>query len=234
MLLQVDRVSAGYRNREVLRDVSLALEAGERLLLAGPNGCGKSTLLKVIAGTLRASAGDILLQGCSIRLSSPARRVGLGLGYLPQVRNVFPSLTVGDNLRLSLLHASSSDFSVRQEWALTVFPFLRSALPRRAGLLSGGERQALAIAMATLKRPKLLLLDEPTAGLSPRAAQGILASLRRVQAEEGFACIVVEHNLLELQDWASRAVIMSQGRFVAEETDLSRLLSPEYLAKHYF
>lgn len=234
MLFHLDHICAGYDKREVLHGVSLAVNQGENLLLAGPNGCGKSTLLKIAAGILQAQSGEVILDGQSLRRRSAEQRVDLGVCYLPQTRNLFPSLTVGDNLRLSVLQSCDTDFRAKLEWVLGTFPFLRGVLGKRAGLLSGGERQALATSMVLIKRPRVLLLDEPTAGLSPRASHDILASLRQVQEREKLTCIIVEHNLAEMRGWASRAVVMIQGRMVAEETDVAKLMSREYLEKHYF
>lgn len=149
-----------------------------------------------------------------------------------QTRNMFPSLSVEENLHLSFWHGDGA-FATRRDWVLSVFPILRDRLQRRAGLLSGGERQALAIDMVLIRPVELLLLDEPTAGLSPKAAIELLEALQRAQREETFTCIMVEHNLRLIQPWVTRVLVMQQGRVVADRGDSGLLIDPEQLQRFY-
>ena len=232
-MLLVKNIVAGYQNRPVLHNVSLSAFHGESVLLIGPNGCGKTTLLKTLAGTLRASEGHVTFQGKDVSAWHTERRVRAGLGYLMQTRNIFPSLTVEENLDLSAW-GENGNYEERHQWVLSMFPMLKDRLDRRAGFLSGGERQALAIGMVLMRPAKMLLLDEPTAGLSPKAATMVLEALHAAQAAAKFTSLIVEHNLRLVHQWVTRVVVMNQGRVVGEEADPSALLSPEKLQRYYF
>ena len=232
-LLEAKGVDAGYRERPVLRGISLRVEQGERLLLIGPNGCGKTTLLKVLAGALSPRSGSILFRGQNVTRSPAHIRVRSGLGFLMQTRNIFPSLTADENLQLGFW-GRRREYRDRKKWLLTVFPMLRDSLSRRAGLLSGGERQALAIGMTLMRRVELLLLDEPTAGLSPKAAAAVLAAIDEAQQTAGFTSVIVEHNLRLVHDKVSRVVVMDQGRIVEGHGDPSIILNQKALQEHYF
>lgn len=232
-VISVASVFAGYRDRPVLHDVSVEVARNERAALIGPNGCGKTTLLKVVAGALRPTAGRVVFRGTDVVHVPGHQRIRMGMGYLMQTRNIFPSLSVEENLHLSFWHGDGA-FLARRDWVLRVFPMLRDRLQRRAGFLSGGERQALAIGMVLIRPVELLLLDEPTAGLSPKAAVQILEALHRAQAEERFSCIMVEHNLRLIQPWVTRVLVMQQGRVVADRNDPGILLDQEQLQRFYF
>jgi branched-chain amino acid transport system ATP-binding protein len=233
-VLRVSDITAGYGGRRVLSGVSLCVTPAERMLVVGPNGSGKSTLLKVIVGLVKQSKGEVFFHGENLLHLSPENRVVRGMGYLAQTRNIFASLTVYDNLHLSACHITEQEFHDRQEWVLGVFPLLRDKLSRRAGLLSGGERQALAIGMVLLKKSSLFLFDEPTAGLAPKAALDILAGLRTAHQQTGFACLIVTHNIRHVQDWVDRAVVMVQGRIAEQVSDVGKLRGKEFLERHYF
>jgi len=232
-ILSLSGIHAGYRDRPVLHDVSLVIARNERAALIGPNGCGKTTLLKVIAGALRPTNGSVAFYGTDIAHMPCHQRIRIGMGYLMQTRNIFPSLTVEENLRLSFWHGDGA-FVARRDWVLSIFPMLRDQLQRRAGFLSGGERQALAVGMVLIRPVELLLLDEPTAGLSPKAAVEILEALHRAQSEERFSFVMVEHNLRLIQPWVTRVLIMQQGRVVADRNDPGILLDQEQLQRFYF
>ncbi|MDX9976307.1 MAG: ATP-binding cassette domain-containing protein [FCB group bacterium] len=233
-VLRISELSAGYGERQVLTGVSLSLPAGERALLAGPNGSGKSTLLKAIAGVVAPSAGTVAFNGTPLDGWPTEKRIRSGMGYLAQSRNVFPSLSVHDNLMLSAMHDAEAAFAQRVEWVLQLFPFLGDKLARRAGLLSGGERQALAVGMVLMKKSDLYMFDEPTAGLAPTAAAGILDGLKAAQGQAGFACLIVEHNIRHVQGWIDRAIVMVQGRIVEDVADAERLRDGKFLEQHYF
>jgi len=232
-ILATEHIDGGYQGRKVLHDVTLRVNAGEHLLLIGPNGCGKTTLLKVLAGVLKSDAGRVLFLGQDISSVPAHRRMRHGMGYLMQTGNIFPSLTVNENLHLSYWHGDG-DFRAHRDRLLTVFPMLKDRLARRAGLLSGGERQALAVCMVMIRPAELLLLDEPTAGLAPKAAEEMLRAIREAQMTLKFASVMVEHNLRLVHTWVSRVIAMKQGRVAGEETDPSVLLNHDQLQKYYF
>jgi ABC-type branched-subunit amino acid transport system ATPase component len=215
-ILEAQNIMAGYNGREVLKDVSLRIGEAERILVTGPNGCGKTTLLRVLAGILRQRTGHISLKGVDISATSCYERCRLGIGYLMQTRNVFPSLTIEENLRLGGW-ASKEKYEIRREQILELFPFLKEKFNFRAGLLSGGQRQSLAIAMVLMRHIEVLLLDEPTAGLSPNAAGQVLEALQSIDKKSCWSVIIVEHNLRRIMPWVSRLVVMDQGSIVTEE-----------------
>lgn len=233
-ILKVENVVCGYDERPVLNGISLYLSPGETILLAGPNGCGKSTLLKAIVGALPLTSGHIFFDNDEFKSISTERRINAGIGYLRQTANIFPSLTSKENLELSGLAMSKRELSEKIDEVLENFNFLKDVLGKRAGTLSGGQRQALAIAMVLLHPRTLYLLDEPTAGLSPKAASDIIEQIKNF-ALNGKKCTVlmVEHRL-ELLDWVSRAYILLQGKIKAETTDASKFLDAKWLAEHYF
>ena len=232
-ILSAQNISAGYNGRQVLHQVSLYAVTGEKILLIGPNGSGKTTLLKVFSGVLLPRTGRVIFREKDISRIPVHRRISKGLGYLMQTRNIFPSLTVEENLHLCFWR-QTGNYAERREWILEVFPMLKDKLQRRAGLLSGGERQALAISMVLMRPVDLLLLDEPTAGLSPKAADTILQAVHKAQKTIGFTSIMVEHNLRLVHQWISRVLVMNQGRIIAEEKDSSVLMNQEVLQRYYF
>ncbi len=233
LLLSIDSVSAGYRDRPVLHEIGFSVSDAERIVLIGPNGCGKTTLLKVIAGAVSPETGRVEFRGTDLSHTATHVRIQRGIGYLMQSNNIFPSLSVDENLHLSFWHGNG-EYAAMREWVLHVFPMLKERLKGRAGLLSGGERQALAIGMVLMRPVDLLLLDEPSAGLSPKAASDILEALHRAQQDAAFTSIVVEHNLRLVQPWITRVLVMDQGRIVADRDDPASLLDAEQLQRYYF
>ena len=207
-LLSVEHLSCGYGDRPVLNDVNLTVKEGETVLIAGPNGCGKSTLLKAIIGMLPLTGGDIRFQGRSITSLSTEQRVLSGIGYLRQTDNIFPSQTVDENLALAGLTLPRATYADSRAEMLDLFDFLKPKLNVRAGSLSGGQRQALALAMVFLRPQKLYLLDEPTAGLSPKAAEEIVENVRVfVSRGQKSSVLMVEHRL-ELLEWVTGKVYL--------------------------
>ncbi|MGI6525407.1 MAG: ATP-binding cassette domain-containing protein [Bdellovibrionota bacterium] len=233
-ILSLQDLYCGYGTRPVLKGINFIVHKGESVLLAGPNGCGKSTLLKAIAGVVPLSSGTISFNGAVLDHNSIEERINSGIGYLRQTGNIFPSQTVSENLRLSGLTLTTKEFSSALERVLALFDFLRNRLEDRAGTLSGGQRQALAIAMVLLHKRKLYLFDEPTAGLAPKAARDIIERIRRFSKEDSEQSVVIVEHRLELLDWVDRAVILLQGEVKVESEDASQFLNPEWLAKHYF
>jgi ABC-type branched-subunit amino acid transport system ATPase component len=232
-ILTVEHINGGYDDRRVLHDITLQVSEDERILLIGPNGCGKTTLLKIMAGSLKPESGRVVFEDHDITHIPEHARMRMEFGYLMQTSNIFPSLTVDENLHLSFWHGSG-EYQVQRDQHLQIFPDLRDKLSRRAGLLSGGERQMLAVCMVLMRPVKLLLLDEPTAGLAPKAAENILRAIHEAQASFGFSSIMVEHNLRLVNHWMSRVLVMKQGRIVREERDPKSLLSHDRLQGYYF
>ena len=233
-ILKIDHLSCGYGERPVLNDVSLAVREGEAVLIAGPNGCGKSTLLKATVGALPLTAGDVVFGGESLADKSVEERVRLGLGYLRQTDNIFPGQTVEENLQLAGMSLSKATYATARDEMLALFDFLVPKLGQRAGSLSGGQRQALALAMVFMRPQRLYLLDEPSAGLSPKSAQDIIERIRRFAKEDAKRAIVMVEHRLDLLAWIDRAVFLSQGQVKAETSDSRQFLDPNWLSKNYF
>ena len=233
-ILKIDHLSCGYGERPVLNDVSLTVSEGEVVLIAGPNGCGKSTLLKATVGALPLTAGDIAFGGETLAGKSVEERVRLGLGYLRQTDNIFPGQTVEENLQLAGMSLTKTAYAAAREEMLALFDFLVPKLGQRAGSLSGGQRQALALAMVFMRPQKLYLLDEPSAGLSPKAAKDIIERVRCFAKEDAKRAIVMVEHRLDLLSWIDRAVFLSQGKVRSETSDAGQFLDADWLAKNYF
>ena len=211
-MLSVERLDAGYGGSQILWSVDLTVPTGQVVCLMGRNGVGKTTLLKTIMGLLPARGGRIVLDGIDVTRWSPDRRARAGVGYVPQGREIFPHLTVEENLRMSLLGCGRAR---DLEDALALFPALQRLLGRKGGVLSGGEQQMLAIGRALLTRPKLLMLDEPTEGIQPSIVEEIEEAIRRIRTEMGLAVLLVEQYLDFAERLADAYVIMAKGAVVA-------------------
>lgn len=233
-ILKIDHLSCGYGERPVLNDVSLTVSEGEAVLIAGPNGCGKSTLLKATVGALPPTAGDIAFGGETLAGKSVEERVRLGLGYLRQTDNIFPGQTVEENLQLAGMSLTKTAYAAAREEMLALFDFLVPKLGQRAGSLSGGQRQALALAMVFMRPQKLYLLDEPSAGLSPKAAKDIIERVRCFAKEDAKRAVLMVEHRLDLLAWIDRAVFLSQGKVRSETSDAGQFLDADWLAKNYF
>ena len=218
----------------MLNDVSLTVSEGEAVLIAGPNGCGKSTLLKATVGALPLTAGDIAFGGETLAGKSVEERVRLGLGYLRQTDNIFPGQTVEENLQLAGMSLTKTAYAAAREEMLALFDFLVPKLDQRAGSLSGGQRQALALAMVFMRPQKLYLLDEPSAGLSPKAAKDIIERVRCFAKEDAKRAVLMVEHRLDLLAWIDRAVFLSQGKVRSETSDAGQFLDADWLAKNYF
>jgi len=226
-MLAIEGLSAAYGESQVLWDVDLAVPAASVVCLMGRNGVGKTTLLRAVMGLLPGRGGRVSLDGQDITGWSTDRRARAGIGYVPQGREIFPHLTVAENLRMSLLgcgRASTLDD------ALDLFPKLRTLLGRKGGVLSGGEQQMLAIGRALLTRPKVLMLDEPTEGIQPSIILEIEDALRRIRTELGLAVLLVEQYLDFAERLADAYVIMAKGAVVASGP--TRDLNPDTVKKH--
>ena len=234
MLLQLDNLNVFYGESHILRNISLEMEPGQVVCLMGRNGVGKTTLLKTVMGLLRSKTGRIRFEGVDISQDSPDRRVRRGLAYVPQGREIFPHLTVRENLRLGLeaggraQNHGSEGTAFGEVFAL--FPKLTTLLSRPGGVLSGGEQQQLAIARALLSKPKLLLLDEPTEGIQPSIVEQIEHVIEGFKAERRFAILLVEQYMEFAARLADTYVIMAKGAVVA--TGRAAELSQEQVKQH--
>jgi urea transport system ATP-binding protein len=226
-MLTVSGLDVAYGQSQVLWGVDLAVGPSELVCLMGRNGVGKTTLLKAAIGLLPARGGRVTFDGVDVTGWSPDRRARAGIGYVPQGREIFPHLTVEENLRMALLGCGRA---ASLDEALTLFPALRPLLSRKGGVLSGGEQQMLAIGRALLTKPKLLMLDEPTEGIQPSIILEIEDALQRIKRELGLAVLLVEQYLDFAERLADKYVIMAKGAVVA--AGASRDLQPEMVKRH--
>jgi branched-chain amino acid transport system ATP-binding protein len=224
--LELRHVSAGYGQTVVLEDIDLKLTPGECISVIGRNGVGKTTLLATIMGHTTLHAGDVMLDGHALNGMPSFRRALAGIGFVPQEREIFPSLTVRENLDVA---ARPGHWTLPRVYEL--FPRLRERLSNMGNQLSGGEQQMLAIARALLTNPTILLMDEPTEGLAPVLVETLTAALARLRAESALSIILVEQNSRVALTFSARAVILDKGRIVYDgESDPLRA-DPEWLAK---
>lgn len=211
-LLQVESVVGGYGAAdEILKGITVALAPRRMAAIVGPNGAGKSTLLKVIAGLLKPKSGTVTLEGATLSGLPPREIAARGVAFVPQEANIFPSLTVRENLEMGGYLEPRATVNARVEALMTRFPVLAEKRRRAARTLSGGQRQILAMAMALMVEPRLLLLDEPSAGLSPKAAESLFDGIAAVHAE-GTAILMVEQNALEALSIAEEGIVLVDGR----------------------
>ena len=229
-LLDVRHTSSGYGEMSILHDVSIRVEPGEAVTLIGPNGAGKSTLLKTIFGLLTPTAGRLLFDGTDITAMTPPLLVRRGLSYVPQVDNVFPSLTVQENLEMGAF-VRQNGFAERLEGMFTFFPTLRLKRKQRVGTLSGGERQMVAMGRALMLDPRLLLLDEPSAGLSPRLVSMVFEKMAEIN-QTGVALLIVEQNAREALRLSHRGYVMASGQ-IRLEGEGGQLLQDEEVGRLY-
>ncbi|MBW0003830.1 MAG: ABC transporter ATP-binding protein [Hyphomicrobiales bacterium] len=209
-LLEIEELRAGYGDTEILHGVNIKVEAGELSVIIGPNGAGKSTLIKAIFGIVATHGGRVRFAGGDITGAPPEKLVSMGLAYVPQERNVFPTLTVAENLEMGA-------FSVREplvpmlEAQYALFPELERRRRQLVGELSGGQRQMVALARALMTGPKLLLLDEPTAGLSPKVMAEVFGHIRAINGT-GIGVLMVEQNARLALEIADRGHVLAAGR----------------------
>lgn len=210
-VLSLTDVSAGYGDLRVLNGVTLHVEAGERVLVFGPNGSGKSTMLKAICGLVKPQHGSITLTGAQLAGMAPPDIVAQGVSYVPQIKNVFPDLTVAENLEIGGVLARKQT-AKRTSEVFDLFPSLAERKSQMAGLLSGGERQLVAMGRALMLDPQVLLLDEPSGGLSPAMVKESFEHILRINRERGTAILLVEQNVVEAMDVTERGYLLETGR----------------------
>jgi branched-chain amino acid transport system ATP-binding protein len=226
-MLEVRDLQVGYGAATALWGVTLDVREGELLCVVGPNGAGKTTLINTLAGMLRARSGSLVFAGRDITALAPHRFCEAGIAIVPEGRRLFTGMTVLENLQLgSYLPAAKAHRKRSLEAALALFPVLEEKLASPAGELSGGQQQMVAIARALMARPRLLLLDEPSLGLSPRVVQDMFAAIRRIN-EGGTSVLIVEQNVALAMDVSSRAYVLEEGRMVVEGLPRDLLERPE-------
>ena len=232
-MLEISGLSADYGSFRALFEVSLAVDAGETVAVIGPNGAGKTTLMRVISGMLPPHSGALSFEGRPIAGLTAHRIVELGIAHVPENRRLFPRLTVEENLRMgAYLPSARGFFAERLDWAYDHFPRLRERRHQVAGTLSGGEQQMCAIARALMSKPRLLLLDEPSAGLAPLVVQQVFDLVRAI-AEEGYTVLIVEQNVQQVLDLVDRAYLLEVGHIAlagsAGELKQSEVIRRSYL-----
>jgi len=229
--LHIDNLSAGYGEAVILNGVSLALAQGETLALLGRNGTGKTTLMNTIAGATRQHAGSITLAGVALHKLAPHERAAAGIGWVPQERNIFKSLTVHENLTAVArpARAGSTTRAWTPERVYELFPRLAERKTNLGTQLSGGEQQMLAVGRALALNPRLLLLDEPLEGLAPIIVQELLRAIARITHEEGLSAIIVEQHPRAILAISHRAVVLDHGTVVHTGSAAELAAAPELL-----
>jgi branched-chain amino acid transport system ATP-binding protein len=211
-MLEVKDLVAGYGLTRVLEGVSLAVEAGEIVAVLGSNGAGKTTLNMAISGLVKPRAGQVRFEGDDITRRSPAEIMGRGLIQVPEGRKIFPNLNVRENLELGSYRRAKANRARNLDRVYATFPRLKERVGQAAGTLSGGEQQMLAIGRSLMAEPKLLILDEPSLGLSPLLVEEMFGLIRRLHGE-GLAIMLVEQNVAQSLDIADRAYVLENGSF---------------------
>jgi len=230
--LETRALVAGYEpDLPIVRGVDLSVASGELLVLLGPNGAGKSTFVKAIAGVVPIHSGSVMLGEREITRVASHRKIGEGLAFVPQTENIFATLTIHENLQLAAVVLPKAQRADRIAALYRRFPDLASKPSRLAGALSGGQRQMLAVARALIVDPSVLILDEPSAGLSPKIVGEVFSMLKEINAG-GVTVILVEQNVKAALAIASRAVILVEGR-IRHEGEASSLLGDPLIAKLY-
>lgn len=229
LLVHADNIRAGYvPGVDILNGSTLELAPGELVAIIGPNGAGKSTLLKALFGLLKVSEGTVTFKGEDITGLSAHELVSRGIGYVPQNNNVFPSLTISENLEMGVF-LRPKQFKSRLEFVTDMFPRLGERLNQRAGSLSGGERQMLAMSRALMMDPEVLLLDEPSAGLSPVLQDQVFINTKQINSA-GVAVVMVEQNAARCLQICDRGYVLDQGRNAYTDTGKNLLTDPNVIA----
>jgi len=231
-MLEIEGVSAGYGKLHILFDIKTSVRPKKITVLVGPNGSGKSTLLKTIMGMTEVYSGSIRFTSSNIVGLPPHAVSRLGIAYLPQVNNVFTNLKVRENLLMAGYIVDKAEARERMGKVLDDFPVLKGYLERNAGTLSGGERQMLAMAMALIRQPKMMLFDEPTASLSPKLALEVLARIQGLRDNYGMTIVLAEQNARRALEHGDQAVLLVSGR-VMYDGSARELLEHEELGKVY-
>ncbi|MBC8461855.1 MAG: ABC transporter ATP-binding protein [Deltaproteobacteria bacterium] len=225
IMLKAEDITAGYGEVDILHQVHITVKSGQIVSVIGPNGAGKSTLLKTIFGILNPSQGNVTLKDEDITGLKPNRIARKGISYVPQVDNVFPSMTIQENLEMGAF-IRDDDYSQRLDEVYELFPVLKERKKQKAGQLSGGQRQMVAMGRALMVDPKLLLLDEPSAGLAPILVADIFEKIIEVNST-GVAMIIVEQNAREALKMANHGYVLAMGKNVLDDTGEALLANKE-------
>lgn len=226
--LTAENMTGGYGGADILHSCNIVVERGEIVVIVGPNGAGKSTAMKAVFGMLPLREGRVLLDGTEITGLSPQDRVKAGMGFVPQTGNVFVTMTVEENLEMGA-YIRHDDFSHTMEQVYELFPVLKEKRRQLAGELSGGQRQQVAVGRALMTQPGLLMLDEPTAGVSPIVMDELFDRIIEV-AQTGIAILMVEQNARQALNIADRGYVLVQGRNRFTDTGEALLANPEVRA----
>jgi branched-chain amino acid transport system ATP-binding protein len=234
--LELTGIRAGYGDFQALFGIDLRVDPGEAVGVVGPNGAGKTTLLRVISGLLRPSAGTLRFAGQDIAAVPPHTLPSLGIAHVPENRRLFPQLTVEENLKVGAFAPEArAHFRERRDHVFALFPKLGERRHQAAGTLSGGEQQMCAIGRALMCRPRILLLDEPSAGLAPIVVQQVFALVRRIR-EEGLTVLIVEQNVAQVLRVVDRAYVLETGHVAAQGSAAALAADPairrSYLGGH--
>jgi branched-chain amino acid transport system ATP-binding protein len=225
-MLEIKGLKAGYGAMSVLQGIDMQIHAGEIVALLGSNGVGKTTLNNVISGFIVPTAGSVTFKGQRITGLKPLEIVALGIAHVPEGRKIFPNLSVRDNLKLGAFRRAHERIKQNFDRICALFPRLKERLDQLAGTLSGGEQQMLAIGRGMMSEPELIILDEPSLGLSPIMVEEMFAMIAQINAE-GAAVLLVEQNVMQSLSAAKRAYVLEQGRFVMEGEAASLLANPQ-------
>jgi branched-chain amino acid transport system ATP-binding protein len=230
-MLRIKKLTVQYGPLPALNEISLEVEQGEIVTLLGPNGAGKTTLLLTVSGILKTTEGRIIFEGEDITNQSPSKIVSKGIGHVPQGRHIFPTLSVMDNLMMGAYRHRNEKKEIKRdlERIYQLLPALKERTYQRAGTLSGGEQQMLSIGRATMGRPKLLLLDEPSLGLAPRLAEEVFATFREM-SRGGLTLFIVEQEIQLSLSISDRGYLLRNGRVIREGTASALVASREVKA----
>ena len=231
-MLELKDVNAGYGTFQALFDISLEVNAGEAVAVIGPNGAGKTTLMRVISGMTALFSGDLTMERQSLTTIPPHQIVELGIAHVPENRRLFPGMTVEDNLKLgAFAKKARGDSKKSLDFVYELFPRMKERRNQLAGTMSGGEQQMCAIGRAIMSGPKLLLMDEPSAGLAPVVVQQVFGLVRRIR-EEGYTVLIVEQNVQQVLKVVDRAYLLEAGQLI-DSGKSSDLLESETVRKAY-
>jgi branched-chain amino acid transport system ATP-binding protein len=231
-MLELRSVDAGYGTFQALFGVNLDVKPGEAVGVIGPNGAGKTTLMRVISGLIRPTRGSISMQGTDVLATPPHRIVSLGIAHVPENRRLFPRLTVDDNLKMgAFMKDARGKLAERLDFVFELFPRMKERRHQMAGTMSGGEQQMCAIGRALMSDPKLLLLDEPSAGLAPVVVQQVFELVKRIRAS-GLTVLIVEQNVQQVLKVVDRAYLLEAGTIRASGT-AAEMLSTDTIKQAY-
>ena len=231
-MLDLKGINAGYGSFQALFDISLTVNAGEAVSVIGPNGAGKTTLMRVISGMTAPFSGEMEMEGKSLSSFPPHQIVELGIAHVPENRRLFPGMTVEDNLKLgAFAKTARGDSAKNLEFVYELFPRMKERRSQLAGTMSGGEQQMCAIGRAIMSGPKLLLMDEPSAGLAPVVVQQVFSLVRRIR-EEGYTVLIVEQNVQQVLQVVERAYLLEAGQLI-DSGKSEDLLESENVRKAY-